>query len=218
MRSADVILIPRKGDEKSDLADLRRQIVEAHLGQDAPVVEFDLPVRDSDRDYLDAVERWHDAIALTWQAAVPAGAARVALLIWGDPSLYDSSLRIAGRLDVARVKVVPGITSLQVLTAAHGIALNEIADPVLITTGRKLRDEGWPDGVSTLAVMLDGQCSFTHVAPEGVQIWWGAYVGMTQETLIHGPLADVSNQIITHRAEARARHGWIMDIYLLRRS
>ncbi|MCA3862067.1 MAG: hypothetical protein IOB81_25890, partial [Burkholderia sp.] len=47
---------------------------------------------------------------------------RLALLVWGDPALYDSSLRIAERLQAGglplRVRVVPGLTSLQLLTAA----------------------------------------------------------------------------------------------------
>lgn len=219
MRSADAVLIPRKGDDKSDLADLRRQICAAHLEDMGHVVEFDLPVRDGNRAYLDAVHAWHDAIAEVWKAAVPDGARRVALLIWGDPSLYDSSLSIAARLDPApRVRVVPGITSLQVLTAAHGIPLNTLAEPVVITTGRQLRDHGWPVDADTVAVMLDGSCSFTQVTPEGVEIWWGAYVGMPQEVLVSGPLAEVSAQIVETRAAARAQNGWIMDIYLMRRT
>jgi len=114
--------------------------------------------------------------------------------------------------------VVPGITSLQALTAAHAIPLNTLAAPVTITTGRRLRAEGWPAGVETLAVMLDGACAFETIAPEGLTIWWGAYLGMAQEALIAGPLATVGPEIIMRRTELRARHGWIMDVYLLRRT
>ena len=68
------------------------------------------------------------------------------MLVWGDPSLYDSSLRIVDRLrddglDI-RVRVIPGITSLQALTAAHAIPLNRLGAPVLITTGRQVRGAG----------------------------------------------------------------------------
>ena len=35
--------------------------------------------------------------------------------------------------------------------------------------------------------------------------------------LISGPLAAVADEIAATRAELRARHGWIMDTYLLRR-
>jgi precorrin-6A synthase len=40
---------------------------------------------------------------------------------------------------------------------------------------------------------------------------------MPEETLIRGPLAKVSEEILATRARLRAEHGWIMDIYLLRR-
>ncbi len=220
MRQADVILIPRKGSGKTDLAELRRDICASVLGAgDARIVEFDMPVRDNEIGYLDAVDAWHDAIAAVWQASVPPKALRVALLIWGDPSLYDSSLRIAARLHPApRLTVIPGITSLQALTAAHAIPLNDIAAPVVITTGRRLRDHGWPDAANRVAVMLDGGCAFqTLPDPEQYRIWWGAYVGMDTEILKQGRLNAVTEAIIETRAAARARHGWIMDIYLLER-
>ena len=115
------------------------------------------------------------------------------------------------------MRVVPGITSLQALTAAHAIPLNDLGAPVVITTGRQLRDFGWPQGADRVAVMLDGKCSFATLPPAGLHIWWGAYVGMTHQLLLSGALADIGERIITTRTEARARHGWIMDIYLLHR-
>ena len=220
MHEAELILLPRKGEDKGDLADLRRQIVAVHLGEAAPVVEFDLPVRDASGGYIDGVNDWHDAIAARWKheidAHLPQGG-RVALLVWGDPSLYDSTLRIASRLGLTP-RVVPGVTSLSVLTAAHAIPLNTLGAPVLITTGRRLRDGGWPEGAEAVAVMLDSGGAFTAIRSEGVHIWWGAYVGMPQEALIAGPLAEVAEQIVQTRAALRAEHGWIMDIYLLHRS
>lgn len=217
MREAGLILIPRKGPDKADLADLRRQICAQHLGPDAPIREFDLPVRDPALPYLDAVEHWHDAIASAWKGAA-GDIDDVALLIWGDPSLYDSSLRIAARLDPApQLRVIPGITALQALTAAHAIPLNRVGSPVIITTGRRLRDAGWPPGADTVAVMLDGACAFQTLAPAGLHIWWGAYLGMPNQLLVQGSLADTADRIVTQRAQAREHHGWIMDIYLLRR-
>ena len=161
MNEADLILIPRKGEGKEDLADLRRDIVASVVKSDrVAIAEFDLPVRDPNiADYKVRVDHWHDAIALVWQEAIarhPA-AGKVALLVWGDPSLYDSTLRIAGRLSPApKMTVVPGITSIQGLTAAHAIPLNAIGAPFVVTTGRRLRDEGWPLGVDTAVFMLDG--------------------------------------------------------------
>lgn len=222
MRESDLILIPRKGADKADLADLRRQICDRVLkpGETA-IVEFDLPKRDDSGDYLGGVEAWHDAIALAWQGAITAhgGAANtVALLVWGDPSLYDSTLRIAGRIDpMPKVCVVPGITALQALTAAHAIPVNDLGAPFVVTTGRRLREDGWPPGVDTAAVMLDGQCSFQSLPMDRYDIWWGAFVGMPEELLISGRLSEVSDTILETRAKARAAHGWIMDIYLLRK-
>jgi precorrin-6A synthase len=48
-------------------------------------------------------------------------------------------------------------------------------------------------------------------------IWWGAYLGMPDEILISGELAKVAPKIIGARQEARDRHGWIMDSYILKR-
>ena len=223
LNAVDLILIPRKGASKADLADLRRAICADVVTNPATrIVEFDLPVRDAGNpDYLARVDDWHDAIALCWTKAVsdaPGQAKSVALLVWGDPSLYDSTLRIAARLNPApKVTAIPGITSMQALCAAHAIPLNDIGAPVLVTTGRKLRDEGWPVGVDTLIVMLDGDCAFQGLDPAGVNIWWAGYVGMAEEILFSGPLAAVGPKIIAARAAARVAHGWIMDIYLLRK-
>ncbi|PTQ64756.1 precorrin-6A synthase (deacetylating) [Sphingomonas sp. PP-CE-3G-477] len=224
MNAADLILLPRKGDAKSDLIDLRRTICADVVAGATRIVEFDLPQREPDSPYLDAVDHWHDAIADAWTGQIAAhlpNGGKLALLVWGDPSLYDSSLRIADRLRergmAIRVHVEPGITSLQVLTAAHVIPLNTLAAPVLITTGRRLRAGGWPEGVDTLAVMLDGGCAFETLADERIAIWWGAYLGMPNQSLIAGPLRQVGAQIVRTRASLRAEHGWIMDIYLLRR-
>lgn len=226
LNAADLVLIPRKGESKADLADLRRAICADVLTNPAVrIAEFDLPVRDAaNPSYRTGVDDWHDAIAGVWKDTIlaelgPDG--RVALLVWGDPSLYDSTLRIAGRVAQSlplEVRVVPGITSLQALTAAHAIPLNEVGEPLIVTTGRQLRDHGWPVGVRTVAVMLDGDCSFQGVEPAGVTIWWGAYLGMEDELIISGPLAETAGRIIATRAAARERHGWIMDIYILRRA
>lgn len=225
LQGADLVLIPRKGPDKADLADLRRSICAAHARGAAQIVEFDLPQRVSEATpYLDGVNAWHDAVAASWGRLIAAhrpDGGKVALLVWGDPTLYDSSLRIARRLRAGgmelRTEVVPGLSSVQLLTAAHAIPLNTLGAPVLITTGRQLRDHGWPAGVDTVVVMLDGQCSFQVLPPGAVTIYWAAYLGMPHQLLLAGPLASTGPQIQQARATARAEHGWIMDIYLMRR-
>ena len=144
-----------------------------------------------------------------------------AFMVWGDPSLYDSSIRIIESIASARsdlsYDVIPGITSLQALTARHRIPLNQIGRAVEITTGRLLA-EGWPQGVDSVAVMLDAKDTYLRFVGQGLHIYWGAYVGTADEILIAGPLDEVAGRIAATRAEARERNGWIMDSYLLRNS
>jgi precorrin-6A synthase len=221
---ADIVLIPQKGAGKADLADLRHAIcAEVLTNPNTKIIGFDLPKRDADTpSYYQGVDDWHDAIAAAWHQAIAqnlGASGRVALLVWGDPSLYDSSLRISKRLIPApKVEVVAGLTSLQLLTAAHAIALNDIGAPVVITTGRQLRDHGWPKGVDTVVVMLDGACAFQTLETKGIDIWWGAYLGMQNQLLIAGPLEETGPTILETRAKARQNHGWVMDIYLMRKS
>ncbi|SLN56406.1 precorrin 6A synthase [Falsiruegeria litorea R37] len=220
IRDADLILIPRKGENKADLAGLREEIIAQVTDTSPTVAYFDIPKRRSEDGYLRGVDEWHDAIALRWQEAIAEHpqTEQVALLIWGDPSLYDSSLRIASRLNpYPTTRVIPGITALQALTAAHAIPINDIGAPYVVTTGRRIRDEGWPDGMGKVAVMLDGECSFQSLEMGAYHIWWGAYVGMKEQILVSGPLDAVAAEILDTRARARADHGWIMDIYLLQK-
>ena len=225
INAADLVLIPTKGADKDDLAGLRRQICAQVLtNPKTQVAEFALPVRDpAITDYRARVDAWHDAIAGIWADTIRANlgdGARVAFLVWGDPSLYDSTLRIADRVAALlplKVRVTPGITSIQALTAAHAIPLNQINGPVVVTTGRQIRDNGFPPGTDTAVVMLDGELSFRHLDPEGLHIWWTGYAGMENEISLSGPVASVTEAIAEARASARAAHGWIMDIYLLRR-
>lgn len=217
LRDAAVILLPRKGTGKDDLAEIRLRIL-AEAGATATVLPFDMPVRDESLPYLERVARWHDAIATAWVAALPASVeGPVALLVWGDPGLYDSTLRIAARLDPApAVRVVPGITALQALTAAHAIPFNTLDGAITVTTGRRIRENGWPEAAETVVVMLDGQCSFQALLDQDLYIWWGAYLGMPEQILDHGRLRAATPRIVDTRAEARAAHGWLMDTYLLR--
>lgn len=219
LRAAALILVPRKGTGKDDLAEIRHRII-AECGSQARILHFDYPERDPALPYQERVEHWHDEIAHRWQSTI-AGAkidGPVALLVWGDPSLYDSTLRIAARLrPEPRVRVVPGITAIQALTAAHKIPLNTVNGSVHVTTGRRLRALGMPANETSVVVMLDGLCSFQELDPVGLHIWWGAYLGSEKQILIEGPLDEVRKGIVQTRTEARAQHGWIMDCYLLRR-
>jgi precorrin-6A synthase len=221
----DVFFVINKGPEKAELAELRTEICRRHRPDGGfRTVEIEDPDRDrSPIDYRSTVATWHRRRAELYRQAISGSLADGecgGFLVWGDPSLYDSTLRIIDqaiepdRLEV-EVEVVPGISSVQVLAAGHRIPLNRIGEPVHITTGRNLAAGRIPaDG--DVVVMLDGTCAFTTVSFPAT-IYWGAYLGTPDELLIAGPLPEVSEEIQQVRADARAAHGWIMDIYLLRR-
>ena len=217
LNRADVLFIPHKGNNKADLAALRRDIIARHVTNPASqTLTYAVPQRDAAHpDYAAGVDAWHDALAQLFSTlldAVPEHG-HGAFLVWGDPGLYDSTIRILERLRANQafaMEIIPGITAVQALTAAHGIALNRIGEPVLITTGRRLGPV-----LDDTVVMLDGQTAFMAADPD-LFIFWGAYLGTPDQIIISGRLGDVRDEIVAVRQAARARHGWIMDTYLLR--
>jgi precorrin-6A synthase len=66
--------------------------------------------------------------------------------------------------------------------------------------------------------LLDGAQAFAQLAEPDLEIFWGAYLGTEHEILRSGKLTDVKDEIEAVRQQARQRHGWIMDTYLLRKS
>jgi precorrin-6A synthase len=141
-----------------------------------------------------------------------------AFLVWGDPSLYDGTLRILanikarGALDL-EYESIPGISSVQALAARHGVPLNRIGGSILVTTARRAA-EGLPGDADSVVVMLDGEGVFRKL-PADLDIYWGAYVGTEDEVFVSGRLGDVVDEIERVRERARAEKGWIMDTYLL---
>jgi len=224
LNRVDVVFLPDKGQEKAALRHLREDICARFIDGPYRSVTIETPQRaEAGDDYRGVVDDWHGRIADAYRrrfAEDMAEGQTGALLVWGDPALYDSTLRIVERIREGGFAldwtVIPGISSVQALAARHKIALNAIGEPVLITTGRKLA-AGFPAGQGSVVVMLDGEQTFAKIAPEGLEIYWGAYLGSPDELLIAGRLSEVADEIVGVRAAARARHGWIMDIYLLRR-
>lgn len=224
MRRASVFLALDKGDRKADLLDFRRDILATHLGDGGfRLVDIPDPPRDRDpADYGAVVEDWHEARARLLAETIvdEVGEDGVAgILVWGDPSLYDSTLRILDRVRghgvALDVEVIPGVTAVSALAAAHAICLNRIGEPIHITTGRRLISTT-PEDRRNVVVMLDAHCTFREVADADTFIWWGAYLGSPGQILVAGPVSEVGEEIVRRRAEARERHGWIMDTYLLR--
>jgi len=225
LNQVDVFFVAGKGSEKSDLNALRREVCERHItGRQYRMVEFAPGKRDNPADtYRASIDICNDDLEKTYErllAEETQDGECAGFLVWGDPSLYDSTLRLLNRIKARGTvafdfEVIPGISSIQALAAKHKVALNEVGNSVEITTGRKLA-QAMPDAGSVV-VMLDAKGAYRDLPDQDMTIYWGAYVGAPDEILVAGKLKDVSAEIDRLRNEARTRKGWIMDSYLLKR-
>lgn len=233
LNQVDVFFIMDKGEAKHKLIDFRRELCARYIakendGSAKPYRFAEAPIPErvrGDVNYQGAVTDLNNEKQVVFEHFIHnelKEGERGAFLVWGDPSLYDSTIRIldsildSGRL-VFEFEVIPGITSVQALTARHRIPLNRIGRSVEITTGRKLA-AGLKTQADTTVVMLDSENSFHKIPDQDVDIYWGAYLGTPDEILISGKLRDVSGEIERVRKAAREANGWIMDTYLLRGS
>lgn len=222
LNRASVFFLLDKGEAKDDLLRLRREICERYI--ETPgyrLVQVQDPLRDGSTPlYREGVEQWHAQRAQLFARLIGeelADGECGAFLLWGDPGLYDSTLRILQRVvdngcEPFDYEVIPGISSVQSLAARHRVALNRIGEPIRITTGRRLEVAD----LDNVLVMLDAHCSFQRFLGRNLDIYWGAYLGTADELLIAGPLDEVAERIVQTREAARQRKGWIMDTYLLR--
>jgi precorrin-6A synthase len=219
LRSVDYVLAARKSDA-DPLLEVRREI--CRLYGDVPLVAVPDPERDRDApaDYPGAVADWHEARVAAYEELLAQRPGDVAFLVWGDPSLYDSTIRIVesisarGQLPV-EYDVLPGVSAPALLAARHRIVLHEVGRPVHITTGRLLR-EAVDQGLDNIAVMLNARLDLDGL--EDWRIWWGANLGTADEALVSGRVGDVLAEIENVRAAVKDSVGWVMDVYLLRKS
>jgi precorrin-6A synthase len=226
LNRVDVFFLMDKGQSKDSLIDLRREICERYItGRDYRFVEAQSPERERGAvDYTTSVEDLNLAKQLSFERLINEQMTDdqcAGFLVWGDPSLYDSTIRIlqailaSGRC-VFEFEVIPGITSVQALAAQHKVPLNRIGRSIEITTGRRLA-AGQVSDADSVVVMLDAQDAYHQVADQETEIYWGAYLGTPDEILISGKLKDVADEIERVRKAARLANGWIMDTYLLRK-
>jgi precorrin-6A synthase len=222
----DVFFTIDKGEATADLAALRAELLARHVTRPHRVVTAPEVPRDRDpAAYRDTAVEWRarrEALYEQMLSAELADGETGGFLVWGDPALYDGTLNLLQRIatraaDTIEIVSVPGISSVAALAAAHRLILNRVGAPVLITTGRRLAEQGMPRDVDDVVVMLDGRTAFATLPDTDLDIYWGAYLGTPDEILVDGDLHAVRDEICRRRAEARARKGWIMDTYLLRR-
>jgi precorrin-6A synthase len=222
----DVVFGFDKGEEKSAQQRLRREICERFVAP-RPYRWVDIPDAPRDAsiaDYGARVDAWHEQRLLQCEESIArelADGETGAILVWGDPSLYDSTLRLLERLRVRdrirfEYEVIAGISSPQALAASHKLTLNRVGGAVQITTGRRLA-RATPTEADDVVVMLDGECAFQQLPAAEYEIYWSAYLGSEHEVSISGRLDACKAEIERVRAAKRTEHGWIMDVYLLRR-
>lgn len=227
LRSCDVAIVLRKHrpDGPDPLVAARQAILDRYAPS-LRVVQLDDPERDRSAastataaGYQSVVADWHDARAQAYEAVLLQESGDVALLVWGDPAWYDSTIRVVEKV-LARGnvtfewEVIPGISALQLLAARHRIVLHEVGQPVVVTTGRRLRD-AVAAGADNILVMLTATFDVTGL--DDWDIWWGANLGTPSEQLLAGRVADVAPAIAAARERAKGDAGWVMDVYLLRR-
>jgi len=226
LNRVNVFFLMDKGPAKQKLRALREELCRQHIRERAyRFAEAKSPPRDTTpADYRASVDELNrekrDVFARMIEGEMTDGET-AGILVWGDPMLYDSTIRnieaiAAGDRHPIEYEVIPGITAVQALAARHKIPLNRIAEPVALTTGRKLA-EGFPPGIDSVAVLLDGEDTYRRFVGQDIEIYWGAYLGTPDEILLSGKLRDLSATIQQTRAAARQRKGWIMDTYLLRK-
>ena len=148
LNRTDVFFLMDKGQSKDKLIDLRREICQTYITEPGyRFVEADCPERvRGDIDYTTAVQDLNRDKQQTFEHMINeqmADGEVGAFLAWGDPALYDSTIRIlqailASGRSVFEFEVIPGITSVQALAAQHKVALNRIGRSIEITTGRRL--------------------------------------------------------------------------------
>ncbi|MGI9403481.1 MAG: precorrin-6A synthase (deacetylating) [Hyphomicrobium sp.] len=226
LNQVDVFYVFDKGEAKNDLIRLRKEICNRFIkDEEYRFVEVRSPTRDATvSSYKADVESWHREKAEIFKSLIKDemnDGECAAFLTWGDPSLYDSTLRILqhvraeGPLEFD-YEVIPGISSIQALAAQHKVPLNTIGESIHITTGRKLA-EGLPNNSDSIVVLLDSGTALRAAESQDVVIYWGAYLGTEDEILVSGKLSEVAGDIERIRRQAKAEKGWIMDTYLLRR-
>lgn len=226
LNRVDVFFLMDKGPAKQTLVDLRREICQRYIvDRTYRFVEAYSPERQrGDVDYAASVEDLNRAKQATFERLIDeqlSDGQCGGFLVWGDPSLYDSTVRILQSiLDAGRCafefEVIAGITSVQALAAQHKVPLNSIGGSLEITTGRRLAAGQVGDSASVV-VMLDAESAYRQVSDPDTHIYWGAYVGTPDQILIAGRLEDVAESIERTRKAARQANGWIMDTYLLRK-
>ena len=234
MRSVDFFVVSDKSRSAhgrsgmpDPLVNARERLLDRHLQRPPVIVRVEDPERERSAEKTDSVDSyervvttWHEARAAAYEQALLDHDGDAGFLVWGDPAFYDSTVRVLQRVAVRgnvefAMDVIPGISSVQLLAARHRLVLHEVGQALHVTTGRRLR-EALEQGQDNIVVMLNRVIELDGL--EDWTIWWGANLGTPSEELVAGRVGDVLTAIDEARERVRSAAGWVMDIFLLRRT
>ncbi len=131
LNRCDVVFLMDKGPSKDSLIDLRRQLCERYITERTyRFVEAQTPERQrGDVDYQASVQALNRDKQQVFERLINQELAEGqtgAFLAWGDPALYDSTLRILQQILASgaahfEYQVIPGITSVQARAAQGAV-------------------------------------------------------------------------------------------------
>ena len=222
LNAADVFFVLDKGEAAEELIAIREEICRRFITRaNYRIVKVPQPERDrASADYKAGVDAWHADKAALFETLIrdELGEGECgAFLVWGDPALYDSTIRILHQI-LAR-----GQTAFRLRGHSRASAARRLWRPGTRSRSTALasRSSSPQDARSRPAsidsvVLLDAGSGLRALRDQDATIYWGAYLGTPDEVLISGKVTDVLDEILRVRDQLRQK-GWIMDTYLLRR-
>jgi len=211
-------IIPLKKGQKEELTKIREKIIEYCKQGDTnyKVIKVEFPERKKGGVYKSEVQSWRDEKA-SILSEVLKEIDEAGFLVLGDPSLYDGHIEIFKEVKTKvplEIEVIPGISTLNLLSAKHKISLTKIAESLLITTPRPLRKQ--KEISMNTVVFLDNYETFKLFKEDKeLIIYWGAYLGTEKERLFRGKLSECWQKIVELRKELKEKYGYLMETYLL---
>ena len=228
LRSVDYVLAADKGADHGDdgLLALRRAIVDAHTRGAVEVVEVSDPQRDrsaglTTEGYEGAVADWHDARATAYADALRERGGTAAFLVLGDPSLYDSTIRVVEKIKTLGVPVEFDVLPESALrncsprgTASSCTKLVAPSTSPPAAGCRRLSPPGRTTSspcsirrrtASTSPAWTTGRCGGAPISAPPVNAW------------PRGDSATSSSTSPTHAHKPAPRQAGVMDLFLLRK-
>ena len=143
LNEVDVFFVMDKGKEKEELVRLRKEIRDRYIqNKSYRTIEAPDPPRDRhSASYEASVDSWHEQRTALYEQLIGKELSDDecgAFSVWGDPSLYDSTLRIIEtdhrkRAVTFEYEVIPGINSIQALRLTSGAS--DAGDALLLGDG-----------------------------------------------------------------------------------